>query len=278
MMPSGYELHELATILLDNRSAAELAAMTPAVAADLLRQRTAVTFPMRTVVAVLALVRGPQPSKLPLDPDEFAEEPANALDGSDDEVNASVEITAKVIEAIRWSPSRVLSTKEAASGRRSVDEVRAAGTAEAEIAKCAARREGPDDGDPAARQGRSNTEPAVRDVWRERRRRTRPALAVPWSNVVNDCVHNDKIRRDALIALSLVLVAVIVIVFGITGVTGPLIRDAANNEVVRIVAGSMLGGSGFIYGGLRFLRGRRARPGHGARVAPPHDQDDQDGE
>lgn len=86
------------------------------------------------------------------------------------------------------------------------------------------------------------------------RRRARATPVKPWSNVVNDCAHNDKIRRDVLIALGLMLIAVVAIVFAVTGVLDPLIRDAAGNSVVRIVAGSLLGGGGFAYGGLRLHR------------------------
>lgn len=93
-------------------------------------------------------------------------------------------------------------------------------------------------------------------------RRARAAPAMPWSNVVDGCVHNDKIRRDALIALVLMLTAVVAIVCAVTGTLGPLIREAASNGVVRVVAGSMLGGGGLAYGGLRLHRRRARRADH----------------
>lgn len=104
------------------------------------------------------------------------------------------------------------------------------------------------------------------------RRRARAEPAKPWSNVVNDCANNDKIRRDALIALLLVLIALVAIVFAATGVLGPLVRDAAGNGVVRIVTGSVLGGGGLVYGGLRLHR-RRARRAESTAtdLGAPHD-------
>ncbi|MFJ9782632.1 hypothetical protein ACIRSS_23830 [Amycolatopsis sp. NPDC101161] len=85
---------------------------------------------------------------------------------------------------------------------------------------------------------------------------------MPWSNVVDRCAHNDKIRRDALIALGMVLISVIAIVFAVTGVLGPLVRDAAGSGVVRIVVGSVLGGGGLAYGGFRLHRHRARRAEH----------------
>jgi len=95
------------------------------------------------------------------------------------------------------------------------------------------------------------------------RPRARAAPPVPWSNVVDGWVHSDKIRRDALIGLTLVLIAVVVIVCAVTGALGPLIREAVGNTVLRIAAGGVLTGGALGYGGLRLHR-RRIRRADGA--------------
>lgn len=86
-----------------------------------------------------------------------------------------------------------------------------------------------------------------------------PASSVPW-NVIDGWIRDPRIRRDALIGLTLVLIAVVVVVCAVTGALGPLAKEAIGNTVVRIVAGSALTGGVLGYG-LR-LRRRRA---HGAR-------------
>jgi hypothetical protein len=91
------------------------------------------------------------------------------------------------------------------------------------------------------------------------------SAALPWSNILVGWGSDRTFRRDALIALTLVLIAVVVIVGMVTGALGPLVRDAAGNEVVRIVAGSVLGGGGLAYGGLRL---RRRRPRYAKHAEP----------
>ncbi|RSM44265.1 hypothetical protein DMA12_17155 [Amycolatopsis balhimycina DSM 5908] len=86
------------------------------------------------------------------------------------------------------------------------------------------------------------------------RPRARAAPVAPWSNVVDGWVHNDKIRRDTLIALAMVLIAVVTIVCAITGALGPPVREAADNAIARALAVSVLGGCGLSYGGLRLRR------------------------
>lgn len=93
-----------------------------------------------------------------------------------------------------------------------------------------------------------------------RRRRPRAVPAKPWSNVVDDRIQDDKVRRDVLIALAMVLVAVVVIACSVCGMLGPMIREAAGNGIARVVAGSVFGG-GLAYGGLRLHRRRGHRPG-----------------
>uniref|UniRef100_UPI003F4912C7 hypothetical protein n=1 Tax=Amycolatopsis sp. CA-082387 TaxID=3239918 RepID=UPI003F4912C7 len=106
------------------------------------------------------------------------------------------------------------------------------------------------------------------------RHRLRVDSAKPWSNVVNDGIHDDKVRRDVLIALGMVLIAVFAMVVALTGALGPLFGAAAGNGVVRVVAGSVLGGGGLIWGGFR-LRRRRARHTEDATV-PDEQQDEPD--
>ncbi|MFD2471176.1 hypothetical protein [Amycolatopsis silviterrae] len=94
--------------------------------------------------------------------------------------------------------------------------------------------------------------------------------AAPWS-VIDGWVRDGKIRRDALIALALVLIAVVGIVAAVTGALGPLIGGLAGSPVARVVAGgvSVAGLAG--YGGVRLHR-RRARRGgraHPRRAGQP---------
>ncbi|MET8997166.1 hypothetical protein [Amycolatopsis sp. NPDC004169] len=91
-----------------------------------------------------------------------------------------------------------------------------------------------------------------------RRRRPRAVPAKPWSNVVDDCIRNDKVRRDMLIALAMVLIVVVVVACLVSGAVSPLIREAASNGVARTVAGSLFGG-GLAYSGLRLYRRRTPR-------------------
>lgn len=78
-------------------------------------------------------------------------------------------------------------------------------------------------------------------------------------DIVDGWVRDPSIRRDALIAFVLALIALVAVVCAVTGALGPLVRDAAGNDVFRVVAGGVLGGSGLAYGSLRILRRRSGR-------------------
>lgn len=95
---------------------------------------------------------------------------------------------------------------------------------------------------------------------------------VPWSNVVDGWIRDPRIRRDALIGLTLVLIAVVVVVCAVTGALGSLAKEAVGNTVVRIVAGSVLTGGVLGYGGLR-LRRRRAQRSDGSAVDPQDERE-----
>lgn len=87
-----------------------------------------------------------------------------------------------------------------------------------------------------------------------------------WSGVVDGWVRDRTIRRDALIALTLVLIATVVIACALTGALAPLVKQAVHDTVVRVVAGSLLTGATLGYGALRLRRrrGRGDEPGAGA--------------
>jgi hypothetical protein len=104
------------------------------------------------------------------------------------------------------------------------------------------------------------------------RPRARAVPAKPWSNVIDSWVRDAKIRRDALIALALLLVASVAIVCAIAGVLDPLAGAAAGSRGVRIAATGLLGGGGLAYGGMRLRRWRQARRG----TPPTHTQDEHD--
>src|SRR3954469_3279702 len=102
--------------------------------------------------------------------------------------------------------------------------------------------------DVAAAQSPASMPPAPVSV--PGRPRGRAASPASWTTVVDGWVRDPTIRRDALIALVLVLIAAVATVCAVTGALGPLVREAIGNEVVRVVAGSALGGGGLAYGGL----------------------------
>jgi hypothetical protein len=113
---------------------------------------------------------------------------------------------------------------------------------------------------PAAGPRRRSRAPAGPD-------RTDTATA-PWG-VIDGWVRDGKIRRDALIALTLVLLAVVGIVVAVTGALGPMIGGLAGSPVARAVAGgmSMAGLAG--YGSMRLHRWRERRGAHAhAQDAP----------
>lgn len=103
------------------------------------------------------------------------------------------------------------------------------------------------------------------------RPRVRAAPLTPWSVVVDGWVRDPAIRRDALIALVLVLIAAVAAVCAVTGALGPLVREATGDVVVRVVAGSVLGGGGLAYGGLRLRRRRTCRAEQAAALGEGQD-------
>jgi hypothetical protein len=104
------------------------------------------------------------------------------------------------------------------------------------------------------------------------RPRARAAPPASWSAVVDGWVRDPAIRRDALIALVLVLIAAVAAICAVTGALGPLVREATGNTVVRLVAGSVLGGGGLAYGGLRLRRRRTRRAEQAAALTPGQNQ------
>ncbi|GLY38243.1 hypothetical protein Amsp01_042670 [Amycolatopsis sp. NBRC 101858] len=81
----------------------------------------------------------------------------------------------------------------------------------------------------------------------------------PWRMVIDGWVRDDSIRRDALVGLAFVLVAVVTVVGAIVGALGPLLREAVGSPAVRLTAGSLLASSLLGFGGLRLLQRRFRR-------------------
>ncbi|MGW5703868.1 hypothetical protein [Amycolatopsis japonica] len=96
------------------------------------------------------------------------------------------------------------------------------------------------------------------------------AASLPWSNVVDGWVRDRTVRRDALIGLTLLLIAVVSVVCAFSGTLAPFVKDAVGNAVVRVVAGIVIGGGALGYGGLRLRRhlARQAKPSGEAGGTP----------
>ncbi|NBH04880.1 hypothetical protein [Amycolatopsis sp. SID8362] len=81
----------------------------------------------------------------------------------------------------------------------------------------------------------------------------------PWRKVIDGWVRDGSIRRDALVALALVLIAVVTVVGAIAGALCSLLREAAVNPAVRLATGSLLAGGLLGCGALRMLQRRLRR-------------------
>jgi hypothetical protein len=124
--------------------------------------------------------------------------------------------------------------------------------------------------DVAAAQSPASMPPAPVSVSGRPRERAAPHAS--WNTVIDGWVRDPTIRRDALIALVLVLIAAVAAVCAVTGALGPLVREATDDVVVRVVAGSVLGGGGLAYGGLRLRRRRICRAEQTAALGQGQDE------
>ncbi|RSN31379.1 hypothetical protein DMC61_14620 [Amycolatopsis sp. WAC 04169] len=82
------------------------------------------------------------------------------------------------------------------------------------------------------------------------------SLAAIWV-LVDGWVRDPRVRRDVLIGLGMVLIALVCAVGAVTGWTEPLLRQVTTDTITQIAAGAVAAG-GLGYGSLRRIRRRRA--------------------